>query len=1473
MEERADVLARYENRTLAPGAYDLFLSHAVADADWAARLAVRFERETWRGRNLRVFTARREIKPGEAIAERIGAAFAQSRKVGAILSPAWDAGGEAECEQLRREASAALREQRLIPLARGETRELPAALREVQALDFRNDDGFERAVALLLALLREEALPQPQAALFPATPEGAAPAEFGFRPPAPIEEARRALQIGGSIEDLIDLAKRLERGNAIGYARRIYEIAAADPQLAAQPERRAFLAERIARATYKDPDLPLRWRLEQAEAILAKAHDLATLAKPEPLGLLGAICKRKWEAAGRKQDLEISLNYYLRGHRAGGIAGDRGYTGINAAFVLDLLAQLPGTPPEAATAHREQARALRRELLAALVPMRQERPAEELGRDYWYLVTIAEACLGMGEYAAAIPWLEAAAGLRDIPSWQFETTARQLGALARMRDAVAVSPEQLAQSPAWTALARFLGGNAAAVRAALLGKVGLALSGGGFRASLFHIGVLARLADLDMLRHVEVLSCVSGGSIIGAHYYLELRRVLQAQPDAEIEPKHYVEIVQKVRENFVKGVQRNLRTRVVAHPWANLKYIFLPAYSRIHRLGELFERHLFRSVDGARGPRWLNELGVHFENDPNFSPKHDNWRRLAKVPILLLNATTLNTGHTWPFTTSWMGEPPEYLDGDLDASERLRRVYYRDAPPAHRRVRLGHAVAASASVPGLFEPLPLAGLYPERKVRLVDGGVFDNQGAAGLLEQNCSVLLVSDASGQMSAQSDPRRGPLDVAMRANTILMARVRQESARDLQNRRASLLLRGLMFLHLKRGLASAPVSWEGCEEPPDKPHAASEAAPAPAVSANEMPKDLRERLAAIRTDLDSFSDVESFTLMTAGYRMAEREFTASVEGYPKPGGFPHAWDFLTIEKTWCDAAQPDSGLLEIVRSRLAAGRHRTLKAWRTSGPLRILTIFFAVVALAFAVFFGGSVFAGLSVVLYTLLEVVVFFGTLVLLPGIIIGTIHSLASRTRWRDSVRKVAAAFFFFVFAMPAAWVHLLVFDRFFLRSLRDLRSRPTYLVVIAAAIFAIGWWAMGTDDYQAYRVRTTAPVNLALTPRHPGQARETLQAFETSTRTWTDIDRFKALLAAETVFSALGDSAASAQRGLAADVASEEIRDPAKRVWAHLELAAREIGSGQFTKALDTAKSIEHPEDKCWALARIFASKPPEIPRSEIFAEAEKVTETIGEKPKQLFALLDLISVARRAPLEVLPKGFSTAALTGRARALVDEIPDKKTRAWARGQFISNLAADTSRSRLAFEELEKLAREGGTAVPDEVLVMLLRAALEGGIHGPDAKAKEIVPRLLVEIKDAGYRAEAELSIAEHGVDAKKWETVLRTAEALPPVVTVPASRRARRRPLQSPGNCARPAPSPPTIAPKPTAFPFTPRSCGRLPIARTDPENSSGIFPSQRDAVTAARHSSEVAAVRAPPAQLIPAWGNAPGFPGKMIQG
>ena len=99
-------------------------------------------------------------------------------------------------------------------------------------------------------------------------------------------------------------------------------------------------------------------------------------------------------------------------------------------------------------------------------------------------------------------------------------------------------------------------------------------------------------------------------------------------------------------------------------------------------------------------------------------------------------------------------------------------MYYWEAPVKYRRVRLGRAVAASACVPALFDPIQMDGLFPKRTVALVDGGVHDNQGTASLTEQECSVIMVSDASGQMGSTLQPSGEALQISMRANNVLMA-----------------------------------------------------------------------------------------------------------------------------------------------------------------------------------------------------------------------------------------------------------------------------------------------------------------------------------------------------------------------------------------------------------------------------------------------------------------------------------------------------------------------------------------------------------------------------------------------------------------------------------------------------------------------------------------------------------------------------
>ena len=51
-------------------------------------------------------------------------------------------------------------------------------------------------------------------------------------------------------------------------------------------------------------------------------------------------------------------------------------------------------------------------------------------------------------------------------------------------------------------------------------KIGLALSGGGYRAAAYHVGTLRALHKLGILNKVDVISSVSGGSITTAYYAL-----------------------------------------------------------------------------------------------------------------------------------------------------------------------------------------------------------------------------------------------------------------------------------------------------------------------------------------------------------------------------------------------------------------------------------------------------------------------------------------------------------------------------------------------------------------------------------------------------------------------------------------------------------------------------------------------------------------------------------------------------------------------------------------------------------------------------------------------------------------------------------------------------------------------------------------------------------------------------------------
>src|SRR5271156_4724073 len=57
-----------------------------------------------------------------------------------------------------------------------------------------------------------------------------------------------------------------------------------------------------------------------------------------------------------------------------------------------------------------------------------------------------------------------------------------------------------------------------------MNRIGLALSGGGFRATLYHLGLIRFLRDADILSQVTHITSVSGGSIFAAHLVLNWDR-------------------------------------------------------------------------------------------------------------------------------------------------------------------------------------------------------------------------------------------------------------------------------------------------------------------------------------------------------------------------------------------------------------------------------------------------------------------------------------------------------------------------------------------------------------------------------------------------------------------------------------------------------------------------------------------------------------------------------------------------------------------------------------------------------------------------------------------------------------------------------------------------------------------------------------------------------------------------------------
>jgi predicted acylesterase/phospholipase RssA len=772
------------------------------------------------------------------------------------------------------------------------------------------------------------------------TPDGAEAPEL-----LPVEN-------GKSFDHYRRIYELLKRKSAFGFAREVLHKAQMTSGDEVERLGNVWLAQQTALCTYKDASLPADTRLQTALDILKAVPcnlESRECRDPETLGLGGAICKRLWDLDRSLRTLERALYYYSRSYevmldrRSESDYDGGAFAGSNVSYLHELLAAESDAHADAnhREVHIDAANAIRKQLIVNLTGMQAAAQTNNRPVPWWIAATLLESYVGLAihdpQYEAGAREQARIVRTQAPPSaWELQSTGMQLlRARALQRRLV---PERAEHTVEFFRSVVQLAFGDTFEELRHDGKFGLALSGGGFRASLFHIGVLARMAELDVLRHVEVISCVSGGSIVGAHYYLLLRQLLQSKADEAIRREDYVELVRQLLDQFLAGVQKNIRMNVAASLQANLLMIFNPStYSRTQRLGELYEKYLYSQITDGEGdePRWLNEAFIIPRRADGswcdgFSPKLDNWRRSNKVPNLVLNATSLNTGRNWQFTASWMGEPLSYGTG-VDATERLQPVYFSEAPVHLHRYRFGHAVAASSCVPGLFTPIVINDLYPDRTVRLVDGGVHDNQGTRALLDQDCDSVVVSDASGQMDAQRNPVHSELGVVSRTNSVLQARVRVAQHQELQARDRFGLLRGCTFLHLRKRIESAPVAALGAVAATQETRVGVAALDSEsACTEYGINKELQRCLSKVRTDLDSFTDREALTLMYSGYAMALKYFETTL------GNRRELWRFLDVGAA---ASSADAGQLKILLAHIRVAARLPLKVWFLHPVLKVL------------------------------------------------------------------------------------------------------------------------------------------------------------------------------------------------------------------------------------------------------------------------------------------------------------------------------------------------------------------------------------------------------------------------------------------------------------------------------------------------------------------------------------------------------
>ncbi len=652
----------------------------------------------------------------------------------------------------------------------------------------------------------------------------------------------------------------------------------------------------LAQCKYQDKELPSKTRFKEALVFLDELDEKDC----ETLCLKGAVYKRKYELHKKVKDLYKAINFYESA--SNNTQEDKGYGAVNAIYLYyHLIASLEDLDTK--KIHLKKIKNIRKN---ALVFLCSEDFEEEDKK--WIYPTIAELFFSINRdkyFEKAKKYLaykiidndeEKLKKAKDLEFLEENTknailksekikkyvsrdkliTLEQLINLYKLRNK---NINQEKKEFLLNIFENFLDIEntkeitSNIIDSKLFGKFGLALSGGGFRAGLFHIGVLARLAQLDILKHIEVISTVSGGSIVGMQYYIMLKKLLETKVNSQITQDDYIDLVKKLEEIFLEACTKNIRMKA-------FKDFKVFKENVTNKLGDLYQEEIYDKSYNWIGeeksiPKKMNELYIYPKNEDevyknSFNPHFNNIEIKNKVPILVINASVLNNGHNWRFTANGMGESQYMYDTTIDKNSIHKySPYYKFDKDEFKNITIANAVASSSAVPGLIDPLVLKEIYQDGEIlKLVDGGLYDNQGLANIIYEECNVVLCSDASGQFRDENNPSSCRTSVFLRNIDALMDRTRDLQYESLNKLYEDKIIEALFIIHLKQCFSSK--EYEIRQNKQKNTYSKKEKI---IYDKNELSKKIQEKLSKVRTDLDSFNQIEAYSLIYSGYTLSSK------------------------------------------------------------------------------------------------------------------------------------------------------------------------------------------------------------------------------------------------------------------------------------------------------------------------------------------------------------------------------------------------------------------------------------------------------------------------------------------------------------------------------------------------------------------------------------------------------------------------